>query len=97
MFKIKKFIQDKSGAALVYVLVTASMLILLGAATTSVAYANLKATQIQKEADNNFYNADGVVNAIVGGLAEVASIAYEEAYDEILATITEYDTTGAIS
>lgn len=96
MFKIKKFIQDKSGAALVYVLVTASMLILLGAATTSVAYANLKATQIQKEADNNFYNADGVVNAIVGGLAEVASIAYEEAYDEILATITEYDTTAAL-
>lgn len=100
MFEIKKLKQlkeDKSGAALVYVLVTAAMLILLGAATTSVAYANLKATQIQKEADNNFYSADGIVNSIVGGLAEVASIAYEDAYNEILASITEYDTTAALN
>ena len=96
MFDIKKFKKDKRGAALVYVLVTASMLILLGAATTSVAYANLKSTQIQKQADNNFYNADGVINAMVGGLAEVASIAYEEAYNEVLSSITEYDTTAAL-
>lgn len=97
MFKIKQFKEDKSGAALVYVLVTAAMLILLGAATTSVAYANLKATQIQKEADNNFYSADGVMNSIVGGLAEVASKAYADAYNEILASITEYDTTAALN
>lgn len=97
MFGIKKLKQDKRGAALVYVLVTASMLILLGAATTSVAYANLKATQIQKEADNNFYNADGVINAIVGGLAEKASQAYSSAYDEVMASITEFDSTEALN
>ena len=96
MFGIKKFKEDKRGAALVYVLVTASMLILLGAATTSVAYANLKTTQIQKEADNNFYNADGVMNAIVGGLASEASEAYEIAYSQIMESITEYDTTEAL-
>lgn len=96
MFDIRKLKRDKNGAALIYVLVTASVLILLGAATTSVAYANLKATQIQKQADNNFYSADGVINAVVGGLAEQASIAYSEAYNEILASITEYDSTEAL-
>ena len=96
---MKRFLQfkkDTRGVALIYVIVTASVLLLLGAATTSVAYANLKMTQIQKEADNNFYSADSVLNAMVGGLAEIASIAYEEAYTDVVSTITEYDNVAAM-
>ena len=40
---IKKFYKDVSGAALVYVVLASSIIVLLGAATTVTAYANLKA------------------------------------------------------
>lgn len=91
MKKNTKLLHDKRGVALIYVIVTASVLMLLGAATTSVAYANLKATQLQKKADTNFYSADGIMNAIVGGLAETASKAYAEAYSFIAANIMTYE------
>lgn len=83
----RKLLKDKSAAALVYVIVAAAVIILLGAATTAVAYANLQATRVQAKSENNFYSADSVMNAVVGGLENDISHAYDKAYTEI---ITKY-------
>ena len=87
---IKKFKNDVRGAALVYVIVTAAVLVLLGAATTATAYANLRATQIQEQSDNNFYSADSVMNAIVSGLEGDISKAYEAAYTKVMTNLNNY-------
>jgi hypothetical protein len=87
---IKRFKKDVRGAALVYVIVAAAIILLLGAATTATAYANLRATQIQEKSDNNFYSADTVMNAIVGGLESDISIAYERAYIQVITQINTY-------
>lgn len=88
---IKSFRKDVRGAALVYVIVAAAILVLLGAATTATAYANLRATQIQEKSDNNFYNADSVMNAIVSGLESDVSRAYELAYTRVTTNINNYE------
>lgn len=88
---IKKFYKDVRGAALVYVIVAAAIITLLGAATIATAYVNLRATQIQEKSDNNFYNADSIMNAIVGGLEQDISFVYEAAYTEIVTTVDSYD------
>jgi hypothetical protein len=84
LMNIKSFRKDVRGAALVYVIVAAAIILLLGAATTATAYANLRATQIQEQSDNNFYSADTVMNAIVSGLESDVSIAYEYAYTHVM-------------
>ena len=86
MNRFKKLLKDKRGASLVYVIVAAAIIILLGAATTTVAYANLQATKVQTKSDNNFYSADSVMNAIVGGLEDDFSKAYDKAYTKMVAT-----------
>lgn len=86
---IKKLYKDVSGAALVYVIIAAAIVVLLGAATTATAYANLKTTQIQENSENNFYNADSVMNAIVSGLEFDMSDAYSIAYTHV---VTQMDT-----
>ena len=88
---IKKFRKDVRGAALVYVIVAAAIIILLGAATTATAYVNLKATQIQEQSNNNFYNADTIMNAVVGGLESDISKAYETAYTQIITNLNTYE------
>ena len=89
---IKKFKSDVRGAALVYVIVAAAIIILLGAATTATAYVNLRTTQIQEKSDNNFYNADGIMNAIRSGLESDMSRAYEAAYTEVITKLDTYAT-----
>lgn len=88
---IKKLRKDVRGAALVYVIVAAAILVLLGAATTATAYANLRATQIQEMSDNNFYSADTVMNAIVSGLESDISKAYETAYTQVITNLNNYE------
>ena len=92
---IKKAIKDARGAALVYVIVAAAIIILLGAATTATAYVNLRATQVQEQSDNNFYSADTIMNAIVGGLESDISIAYEKAYTKVITNINSYSSASA--
>lgn len=87
---IRKFKKDVRGAALVYVIVAAALIIVLGAATTATAFVNLKSTQIQEQADNNFYNADTIINTIVSGLEGDMSIAYEEAYTKVITKLNTY-------
>ena len=87
---IRKFKSDVRGAALVYVIVAAAIIILLGAATTATAYVNLRTTQIQEHADNNFYNADAIMNAIRSGLESDMSRAYETAYVEVVTKLDTY-------
>ena len=89
LMSIKKLYKDVSGAALVYVIIAATIVVLLGAATTVTAYANLKTTQIQENSENNFYNADSIMNAIVSGLEYDMSQAYASAYTQI---VTKADT-----
>jgi hypothetical protein len=60
---------------------------LLGAATTATAYVNLRATQIQEQSDNNFYSADTIMNAIVSGLENDISRAYESAYTKVVTNL----------
>lgn len=87
---IKKFMKDVRGAALVYVIVAAAIIVMLGAATTATAYVNLRSTQIQEQADTNFYSADAVMNAIVSGLESDISIAYEAAYTQVITNLNTY-------
>lgn len=87
---IRKFKKDVRGAALVYVIVAAALIIVLGAATTATAFVNLKSTQIQEQSDNNFYNADTIVNTIVSGLEGDMSIAYETAYTQVITKLNTY-------
>ena len=82
---IKKFLKDKGGAAIIYVVVAAAIIILLGAATTTTAYVNLKATQVEKNSENNFYNADAIMNLITAGFERDMSVAYDAALTEFLA------------
>lgn len=82
---IKKFLKDKGGAAIIYVVVAAAIIILLGAATTTTAYVNLKATQVEKNSENNFYNADAIMNLITAGFERDMSVAYDAALTEYLA------------
>lgn len=83
---INKLKKDTRGAALVYVIVAAAIVILLAAATTVTAYVNLQTTKIEKHSNDNFYNADAVMNAILGGLQSDMSIAYDVAYTKIMTT-----------
>ena len=85
---IKKFLKDKSGAAIVYIVVAAAILVLLGAATTTTAYVNLKATQVEKNSENNFYNADAIMNLITAGFERDMSVAYDAALTRYLADPT---------
>jgi len=87
---IKKIIKDVRGAALVYVIVAAALIVMLGAATTATAYVNLRATQVQEKSDNNFYSADTVMNAIVSGLENDISTAYETAYTKVITNLNTY-------
>lgn len=82
---IKKFLKDKGGAAIIYVVVAAAIIILLGAATTTTAYVNLKATQVEKNSENNFYSADAIMNLITAGFERDMSIAYDAAVTEFMA------------
>ena len=90
---IKKLFKDVRGAALIYVIVASALIILLGAATTATAYVNLRATQVQENSDNNFYNADAIMNAIVGGLKSDISLAYEVAYTNTLMSAPSMEET----
>jgi hypothetical protein len=96
LMNIKTLRKDVRGAALVYVIVAAAILVLLGAATTATAYANLRATQIQEKSDNNFYSADTVMNAIVSGLESDISTAYETAFAEVITNIDNYPDDEAV-
>ena len=91
---IKKFLKDKGGAAIVYVVVAAAIIILLGAATTTTAYVNLKATQVEKNSENNFYNADAIMNLITAGFERDMSVAYDAAVTEFMAK-PEYNQLNA--
>ena len=85
VMSIKKFLKDKGGAAIVYIVVAAAIIILLGAATTTTAYVNLKATQVEKNSENNFYNADAIMNLITAGFERDMSVAYDAALTEFMA------------
>lgn len=87
---IRKMKKDTRGAALVYVIVASAIIALLGAATVTAAYSNLRATQIQEKSDNNFYSADTVMNAIVGGIENDVSRAYEAAYTNVITSLNTY-------
>lgn len=87
---MKNIRKNKRGAALLYVIVAISIIVILGAATTAAAYANFRATQIQEESDNNFYSADGIMNAIRSGLEMDMSRAYEAAYVEVVTRLDTY-------
>lgn len=91
IMSIKKLIKDVKGSGLVYVIIAAALIIMLGAATTVTAYVNLRATQIQEKSDNNFYNADSVMNAIVSGLESDISKVYEAAYTQVITKLDTYE------
>lgn len=91
---VKKFLKDKGGAAIVYVVVAAAIIILLGAATTTTAYVNLKATQVEKNSENNFYNADAIMNLITAGFERDMSVAYDAAVTTFMADPTMKNLTA---
>lgn len=93
---VKSLKKDIRGAALIYVLVAIAIIVILGAATTTTAYMNLKATQIREQADNNFYNADAVMNSIVNGLETDISKAYEYAYAQTIVKMNAMDDMNAV-
>ena len=82
---IKKLKNDVRGSALVYVIVAAAIIILLGTAVTTTSYINLRTTQLREQANTNFYGANGVLNAIVNGLEGDLARAYETAYTNVIA------------
>lgn len=89
---LTKLINDKRGAALIYVIVASALMVILGAATTATAYVNLKTTQVQEQTDDNFYNLDSIVNLVMSGLEGDMSKAYETAYTEAITTLNTYET-----
>lgn len=88
---IRKLRKDNRGAALVYVIVAAALIITLGAATTATAFVNLQTTQVKEQSTDNFYSADTVMNAVVSGLESDISKAYELAYTEMVTKLNLYD------
>ena len=93
--KIKKIIDDTTGAALIYVIVAATMVVLLGTVTTVTAYINMRTNSVQSNSENNFYSADTIMNVIVSGLESDISKAYETAYTKVITNMNHYENPEA--
>ena len=90
--KLKQLEKDIRGAALIYVIVAAAVIVLLGGMATTAAYGQLKTIQAQKLSENNFYDADSIMNSIVSGLENDISTAYEKAYTSVITKYTQFAT-----
>ena len=80
---IKKIKMDTRGASLIYVVIVASIIILIGSIATAAAYANLRSAKLNEAANENFYRTSNVANIILCGLQDDVVDAYWKACEDV--------------
>lgn len=87
----RKFHRDNRGSTLLVVIMAMLMLGILGTVSLYTTYVNFKVKITERKATNNFYTAEMVMEEIKAGLEKDVSIAFTEAYLEIMQNYGAYD------
>lgn len=87
----RKFHRDNRGSTLLVVIMAMLMLGVLGTVSLYTTYVNYTVKITERKATNNFYTAEMVMEEIKAGLEKDVSIAFTEAYLEIMQNYGAYD------
>lgn len=87
----RKFHRDNRGSTLLVVILAMLMLGILGTVSLYTTYVNYSIKITERNATNNFYTAEMVMEEIKAGLEKEVSLAFTEAYLEIMQNYGAYD------
>lgn len=75
---------DNRGSTLLFVLITITLIGILGVATMSATITNIQMRKIEGETKKNFYDTDNVMEEIKAGLINLSSEVSGDAYQKVL-------------
>lgn len=81
---MKRVYRDERGSSLVMTIIAMAFISILAATVIAMTVTNIRLKQSQKKSQENFYNADSIVDAIRAGLYDLAAESAEEAYEDAI-------------